>query len=128
MLGHILLHVSSNVIPSEDTKKRGRYPSETALDSDSSDFSSDIRWQLSTAIQRQFGIELHVDDASGQFDRVRNDAFLLARQRLIREKSASYAEQFQGMYALTRGLVAVFAIAIAFYAGGSDACCSAAIR
>jgi len=33
-------------------------------------------------------------------DKVRNNAFLFARQILIQGKAVSYAEQFQGMYAL----------------------------
>ena len=54
-------------------------------------------------------------------DKVRNNAFLFARQILIQGKAVSYAEQFQGMYALTRGLVSVFALGSAYWLGWAAA-------
>src|SRR5207245_9415145 len=57
----------------------------------------------------------------GDNDNVRHNAFLVARQILIQGKAVSYAEQFQGMYALTRGLVSVFALAFAYWLGWAAA-------
>src|SRR6202023_1138052 len=48
-------------------------------------------------------------------------ACLLARQVLIQGKAASYAEQSQGMYALTRGLISVFALSFAYWLGWAAA-------
>src|SRR5262249_24749877 len=50
-------------------------------------------------------------------DRARYDTFLLARHYLVTAKEASYVEQYQGMYALTRGIAAAFAMAAVYYSG-----------
>jgi len=69
-------------------------------------------------MKQQFGLELQVDrPGDDAIDKIRHNAFLLARQMLIQGKAVSYAEQFQGMYALTRGLVSVFALGTAYWLG-----------
>jgi hypothetical protein len=121
MLGHLMLYVSTSVIPSHDVKKsspdKDRNPSETVLDPDSSALSADLRGKLAQAVNAQFELNLHIGDGDGKYDGVRNDAFLLARQKLIRENAADYAEQFQGMYALARGLLAALAVGAVYFAG-----------
>jgi len=73
-------------------------------------------------MRAQFGLELQVDkDGDEETDKVRHNAFLLARQILIQGKAVSYAEQFQGMYALTRGLVSVLALGFAYWLGVATA-------
>ena len=65
-----------------------------------------------------FGLELQIDKSGDEtVDKVRNNAFLFARQILIQGKAVSYAEQFQGMYALTRGLVSVLALGCLYWVG-----------
>jgi hypothetical protein len=120
LVGHLMLYVTTSVIPSNDIKKsseRDRYPSDTVLDPDSSDLSADLRDKIAKAVDAQFGLNLHIDNGDGSYDKVRRDAFLLARQMLIQEKSATYAEQFQGMYSLARGLLAALAIGTVYFAG-----------
>lgn len=121
LLGHLMLYVSTKVVPSYDVKKstpeQDRYPSATVMDKDSSDLSSDLREKIARAVNGQFNLNLHTEDCTGQFDAVRNDAFFLARHALIRDKEASYAEQFEGMYSLARGLAVAFAVAVAYYLG-----------
>jgi hypothetical protein len=88
-----------------------------ALD-DNPDMPTVLRRKIALVFREQFGLDLGVDQvADDAIDKVRNVAFLLARQVLIREKTAGYAEQFQGMYALARGLVIVFAVACAYWLG-----------
>ena len=41
----------------------------------------------------------------------RNDAYFLCRQTSLKEADASYAEQFEGLYALMRGLPECFRFA-----------------
>ena len=120
ILGHLMQYIALSVIPSHDVKGsrgKGRYPSETVLDPGNPELSAEVQTKLASAVKAEFGLDLHTDDGSGDHDRVRNNAFLLARQRLIREKAASYAEQFQGMYALTRGLIAALTVAAVYFAG-----------
>jgi hypothetical protein len=120
-LGHLMLYVSTNVVPSNDLKKsrpeKQRYPSETVLDADSSEFSTELREKIARAVAREFHLELNVKNSTGVHDQVRKDAFLLARQRLILDKAQGYAEQFQGMYSLTRGLVLTLWVGTAYYFG-----------
>jgi hypothetical protein len=69
-------------------------------------------------MKEQFGLELQVDkDGDQAIDKERHNAFLLAHQILIQGKAVSYAEQFQGMYALTRGLVSVLALGCVYWLG-----------
>lgn len=116
--GHLLQNVATNAIPSRRTTKRNRYPSEIYLDSSDHEIPEDAKKKIKKLVLDQFGIDLQVDQVGDpQIDRARNSAFLLARQVLIQGKAVSYAEQFQGMYTLTRGLFSAFAIAVAYWLG-----------
>ncbi|MGC2476656.1 MAG: hypothetical protein WA485_20145 [Candidatus Sulfotelmatobacter sp.] len=121
-VGHFMLYVSTNVVPSHDVKKskpgkEPRSPSQTMLDSDSKDLSPNIRRQIAEAVQKDFNLEVHIETKDGEYDADRKEAFLLARQRLILGKAEGYAEQFEGMYSLARGLVMALWVATAFYSG-----------
>lgn len=120
-LGHLMLYVSTKVIPSYDVRKstadKTRYPSETVLDGDSSALPKELREKIEEAVRRKFNLEMHVENSAGDFDGFRKGAFFLARQALIREKAANYAEQFEGMYSLARGLVVVLSVATSYYLG-----------
>ena len=120
ILGHLLQRFVTTDLPSKIRKDQGsnlRYPSEIALDADS-ELPRELRLKIGTTAKEQFGLELCVDqDPSDEIDKRRNSAFLLARQVLIREKAVSYAEQFQGMYALMRGLSVAFGVASMYWLG-----------
>lgn len=120
ILGHLLQSVATRDLPSKLKKNprgKARFPSDMALD-ENSDLPKVLRLKIGTFFKDQFGLDLGVDvDPDDATDKRRNAAFLIARQLLIREKTASYAEQFQGMYALTRGLVVVFAVASSYWLG-----------
>jgi len=119
-VGHLMLYVSTNVFPSFDVKEstpgKERRLSATLLDSDS-DLSEDFRRKIALVVWREFELELHAGDCAGTHDTVRNEAFILARQRLILGNVEGYAEQFQGMYSLARGLTVAFAVGAAYYLG-----------
>lgn len=88
-------------------------------------FPPAVKGKIAQLVESQFGLDLEISKKGDQLeksgvttiDKVRNNAFRLARQVLIQGKAVSYAEQFQGMYALTRGLLAVFALACAYWLG-----------
>lgn len=119
--GHIMLYVSTNTLTSYDVQKstpgHQRYPSETVLDSDSNDLPKEAKDKIAEAVRKELKLEVGVENSSGNFDGNRKAAFNLARQRLSLEKLQSYAEQFQGMYSLARGLVIAFAVGAAYYSG-----------
>jgi len=107
--------------------KHLRYPSEQLLDP----FRPQISWppQLSDVIRKQVAEAIEqklcikktdlvldgVPDRKADF--MRNEAFFLARHYLILKKGTGYAEQFEGMYALTSALAAALALATTYYCG-----------
>jgi len=125
IVGHLMQSLATNAIPSwkvKSTDTNIRYPSEIYLDATDTTLPTPAKQKISELMKSQFGLNLRVDQAGdAAIDQVRNNAFLLARQVLIQGKAVSYAEQFQGMYALTRGLVSVFALAFVYWLGWATA-------
>lgn len=125
ILGHLLQNVATNAIPSRRTKGKERYPSDYYLDPEDTELPKAIKGKIAELVESQFGLDLEIEKNGDQpashekttIDKVRNNAFRLARQILIQGKAVSYAEQFQGMYSLTRGLFSVFALACAYWLG-----------
>jgi hypothetical protein len=117
--GHLLQAVATSDLPSKFPDARGtlRYPSVMALDANS-ELSTGLKDQLETIAKQQFGLDVGVNQSSDpEIDKRRNEVFFFARQALIGEKAVSYAEQFQGMYALARGLSVVFCLAVSYWLG-----------
>jgi hypothetical protein len=125
IVGHLMQSVATNVIPSWKAKSTDttiRYPSEIYLDATNNELPTPAKQKINDLTTAQFSLNLRVDQTGdATIDKVRNNAFLLARQILIQGKAVSYAEQFQGMYALTRGLVSVFALASVYWLGWAAA-------
>jgi hypothetical protein len=119
--GHMMLYVSTNTIPSYDVEKstvdHSRYPSETVLDTDSKALPKEAKDKIAEAVRKELKLELGIHNSCGAFDGNRKAAFNLARQRLSLEKLQSYAEQFEGMYSLSRGLLVAFSTGAAYYSG-----------
>jgi hypothetical protein len=121
VIGHIIQSVVQNAVPSKgkDTHGRRRYPSDYFLDSDDDTFSDDFRTQLHTTVNQLFHIDLKVDhplkeEEVKQVSRARQDAFRMARKTLVSSDADSYGQQFQGLYALMRGLAAAFWMGAAY--------------
>jgi len=115
LLGHFLQTFGATGLKSKVTRDN-RFPSDAALDAGS--MPETMRTKIAEIIQRKFGMDLRVDQpASKEIDAMRNHAFFLARSVPNREKTGSYAEQYQGMYALTRGLVVALAWGAAYWIG-----------
>lgn len=73
-------------------------------------------------LRRRYGLD--VDEKSGADETARKalkkrraDALRICRVDLVREKAGTYAEQFQGMYAMMRGLLAASVVGGSFYLG-----------
>jgi hypothetical protein len=111
--GHVLQTVALVVVPSNipDLKGELRAPSSILLDADNKEFNQQFKEDLARKVKRAFGAELPGDDTS------RKAAFFQARAYLIRNKAASYAEQFEGLYAMMRGLACTFYVGFAYLAG-----------
>jgi len=122
ILGHILQSLASTVFRSgaRDSKGRLRYPSSFFLDPEDSTFPSEFKQRLQKEVASKFGLDLHVSTYSGEakaIDAQRRTAFLLCRGLLVGEEIVSYGEQFEGLYALMRGLAISFWLASAYFLG-----------
>ena len=126
IVGHILQTVVQNALPSrgKDSKGRRRYPSDYFLDSDDDTFSIEFRQGLDSRIQSRFHINLKVsapilDSELKEVSKARQDAFRMARNTLLKSDADSYGQQFQGLYALMRGLAGSFWMGSAYIVGWS---------
>jgi hypothetical protein len=121
--GHILQVIAHKALPSKsrDALKQLRYPSDIFLDHDDKTFSKPFKTLLATRIKNEFFIDIEeeTDDRSTR----RLDAFLLCRASLMQAGRLSYAEQFEGLYALSRGLTAAFFLSALYHCGWGLAKC-----
>lgn len=128
--GHVLQTFVMGALPPRvrDSRNRLRQPSEFLLDLDDSSFSELFKYSLADAIRALFGIELHLQpllDPAAEADRQReearkrSEAVFLCRSVLVGAKRATYAEQFEGLYALTGGLAGAFWLGSAYLLGWS---------
>lgn len=120
--GHLLQTVADRVLPS--SLPNGRYPSSVVLDRADKTFTQRVKERLVEKIGTTFGLDIVLDppvnatdEMRKEMDRVRNDAFFLCRSALIKSNTVTYAERFEGLYALRRGLSAAFAVAVVYYLG-----------
>jgi hypothetical protein len=120
ILGHLIQSVATNAIPSKIKSRTGklRNPSELYLDQSNEELPQPFKEKIATLVETQFNLKVQIErEDDDAVDKVRSSAFFLARQTLIQGKAVNYAEQFQGMYVLMRGLVCVFAVAFAYWIG-----------
>ena len=130
--GHLLQMFAGKIIPSSVAKggtgnnRYDRYPSERLLDpykpeNNWTQLSKTVKESLPPAIKDKLKIEvdlgLQLDPSTKEIDLARRDAFFLARHYLVFVKDAAYAEQFESMYSLTRGMAAASALATVYYVG-----------
>ncbi|MGA3373856.1 MAG: hypothetical protein ABSC48_19100 [Terracidiphilus sp.] len=118
IVGHLIQTVALSVVPSKvtDKTKHLRSPSDLLLDGSDKKFAKELKEKLAAQVKKLFGIDLEITkDGDGENDisKKRQDAFFQARTYLITKNAARYAEQFEGLYAMMRGL------GCSFFAGGS---------
>jgi Flp pilus assembly protein TadB len=122
VLGLMVQAVAAVVVPSKvvDVASHQRTLSDYLLDNSNHEFSADFKKRLADQVQKLFGLALQVDqdgDGSGVTSSCRQAAFFQARAYLISKKAAGYAEQFEGLYAMMRGLGSSFCMGAAYLAG-----------
>lgn len=135
--GFVLQMFAGKVIPSSVEKgadNQDRYPSERFMDSGAHATNDQVKKpaektkeRLAALVETKFGLtiadaqtpdELKKRPLKGEVtDIARRDAFFQARHYLILAKDAGYAEQFEAMYTLARGMAAAMALAAAYYIG-----------
>jgi len=122
VLGLVIQAVAAVAVPSKvvDKSSNQRALSEYLLDHSNPAFSADFKKRLAEQVQKLFCLALEVDkdgDGSGTTSSCRQAAFFQARTYLIAKKAAGYAEQFEGLYAMMRGLGSSFLLGAAYLAG-----------
>ena len=107
VLGHILSSVSAAAVPSgrrlspDDTRR----PSDDMLDKSRDLNPVSYIALLEEKIEEEFGVKL----ATGTMEeaervKLRRKGFLMCRDRLVLAGKGAYAEQFEGMYTMMRGI------------------------
>lgn len=114
LLGHIVARLGQNGFPYDKT--RGRQPSDGLLDAGDDRLPDTMKTQIVQDVERRFRLQVNVADPN-QRRRTLQTAFFLCRRTLLREDAASYAEQFEGLYSMLRGLAAVSTLASSYYLG-----------
>jgi len=136
VVGHIVQALARNAWPSKTMK--GRFPSDALLDPGQRPLSEVQKKRLGQRIKALSGFDMAIDqkldgsdikastpadERAKRLDDIkkskeqRQGGFYFCRDALLTSKVVSYAEQMQGMYALTNGLTAAFALAAAHLAG-----------
>jgi len=116
VFGHLLQRLARTAFP-QGRAKDGRFPSDYLLDKDDPELRPEVRAHVIDLIQRKFDLSVGAAAQAAEATDRRNEAFLLCRRALIQQKAGSYAEQFEGMYALMRGLAAVAALSVGYHLG-----------
>lgn len=122
ILGHILQSIANSVVPSTvpDEKNQQRFPSDLFLDKTNSSLSNDFKTRLAKQVYETFGLDPEVSldgDGRNETSRNRQTAFFQARSFLLAKKSANYVEQFEGLYAMMRGLACSFLAGAVYLVG-----------
>jgi hypothetical protein len=122
ILGHFIQSIANSVVPSKvmDNDKLLRFPSELYLDKTNTVFSDKFKIRLKDQLDEFFKVEVDINaDGTGvdQVSNTRQALFFQARTYLLSRKSATYAEQFEGLYALMRGLSISLLAAAPYLAG-----------
>ncbi len=113
ILGHVLYQASREACLLR-VQRLGRYDSQILLDDADTRLSDPTKARLRSRAKELFGVEL---TGASDTDAARQDVFLMARALLNVRKEAFYAEQFQGMYTLSRGLAGACFLAGISYLG-----------
>jgi hypothetical protein len=115
--GHMLQIIAAKALPSKELFE-GQYRAASDLLFEGKHrqaFREVLRRNLIAAVSSWFELDL-TDQKS------RKEAFFLCRNRLIAAGTASYAEQFEGMYVMMRGISAASGIGFAYALGWLGSC------
>ncbi len=118
--GHVLQQLARSALPQGKPAQDGtrRLPSDYLLDDTDTTLGLETRTRLIDLILTKFNLQVGAEGIPNEPTRQRrNQAFDLCRRVLIQREVGSYAEQFQGLYALMRGLAAVACLSVAYHLG-----------
>ncbi len=122
LIGHVLQTVATTAIPSSKNlaRERWRYPSAVMVGPDDSSLTEAMKKRIGICVKSWFDIDIDVEKkGDDHLGNLRQDAFELARRIVV--KSGNYAEQFQGLYNMMRGITAALWLVAAYTLGWSIA-------
>ncbi|GAC1538361.1 MAG: hypothetical protein NVS2B4_18410 [Ramlibacter sp.] len=108
VLGHLLQLMAKVHLPEREM------PSATLLRPADSRLSAVLKALLQAKVQKKLGVTF---DLAAPDNKLVGEAFFLCRQDLLHSGRATYAEQFQGLYAMMRGFTLAFGAGAAYCAG-----------
>jgi hypothetical protein len=119
LLGHLLAGVTATAFPAGRRVSRDdvRQPSDDMLEVAVYPNRAAYIAELQKKIKDDFGVDLGQTPPESQVREIRQRAFLLCRDRLVLQGRGAYAEQFQGMYSMMRGVSGASLVA-AYYVFG----------
>jgi hypothetical protein len=97
-----------------DAAETFRRPSDHVLDNADTTFTTVFKDALAACIRTRFGLNVR---ANGHPTADAQTAFFLCRGALLQHDTAGYAEQFEGMYTMSRGLCVAAAILSTYTSG-----------
>lgn len=119
IVGFFLHSMSTNAFPSQtltDAAGKPAYPTVVLLDQKNNLLGEDLKKRVQANVKAWFGIDVAAGtNADATIAARRQDAYKLCRQ--IVNASGGYAQQFQGLYSLMRGLAVVLWLAAPYNAG-----------
>ncbi len=128
LLGHFLQGFATNALPS--TLVKGRFPSAALLDPGTPpEFPDELRHEIAEIVKTRLHLDVRVDAVGNdEIDRARNSVFNIARLALSKDKVVSYPEQFEGMYALSRGLAVGLGLGSSYLFGWTASRCAILVK
>lgn len=115
LFGYFMQSMATNAIPSSF---HGQFPSTWLLDRSNDTISPPVKQRIAANARKLFDLDLGIDrDADEALAKIRNDAFMLSRTIVNPKESISYAEQFQGLYSMMRGLAIDFGFGFFYMVG-----------
>jgi hypothetical protein len=124
VVGHVLQNLAANAVSLHvvtNAEGKAVLPSPALLDPKDTSLPPDVKRRVQSNVQSWFNIDTSVNQlASGEITKRRDAAFSLCRP-IVNARTA-YAEQFEGLYTMSRGLFVAFLFSASYMIGWVTAC------
>jgi len=124
IIGHVIQNLGANAVSAKVVKNvdgKASYPSTAMLDPEDRHLDPDIKQRVQGNVFSWFGIDVAIaQKADGPIAKRRSAAFSLCRP-IVNARTA-YAEQYEGLYTMSRGLFIAFLLGASYMAGWAAAC------
>jgi len=116
VIGHFLQAMATNAFSSQTERNsagKPAFPSVVLLDKSNTRMGHDLKRRVHNIVQSWFSINVAADEDSDEdIAQRRQDAYFICRP--VVNAGKSYAEQFQGLYSMMRGLSLALLLAVSY--------------